>query len=81
MNVLDFRGNLDEIDEEGGEDPSIEVSGSQPSHIIYEREANIIINYDELEENLKELDDNDDVRKVSLACLVFTTPKDFRLAG
>ena len=60
---------MEEIDEEGGEDPSIEVSGSQPSHIIYEREANIVINYDDLEENLKELDDNDDARKAIADCV------------
>ena len=58
------RGNLDEIDEEASEDPSIEVSSSQPSHIIYEKEAKIIIDYSNLEEGLTELDDNDDVKKV-----------------
>lgn len=58
------RGNLDEIDEEATDDPSIEVSSSQPSHIIYEKEAKIIIEYSTLEEGLTELDDNDDVKKV-----------------
>lgn len=58
------RGNLDEIDDDASEDPSIEVSSSQPSHIIYEKEAKIIIDYSNLEEGLTELDDNDDVNKV-----------------
>ena len=58
------KGNLDEVDDDVGDDPSIDVSGSQPSHIIYEREAKIIIDYDGLEEQLQEFDDNDDVRKV-----------------
>ena len=61
------RGNLDEVDEDGagGEDPSIEVSGSQPSHLIYEREANIVIDYDDLEADLKEIDGPDELKKVS----------------
>merc|ERR1712117_1017115 len=58
------KGNLDDIDEGEGDDPSIEVSGSQPSHVIYEREANIKIDYGSLEERLTELEDNDDVKKV-----------------
>merc|ERR1712142_1187662 len=54
------------IDDDGGniDDPSIDVSNSQPSHIIYEKEAKIKINYSGLEEGLTELDDNDDVKKV-----------------
>jgi structural maintenance of chromosome 1 len=58
------KGNLDDIDEGEGDDPSIEVSASQPSHVIYERESKIIIDYEGLEERLTELEDNDDVRKV-----------------
>jgi structural maintenance of chromosome 1 len=57
-------GNLDDIDDDGGEDPSIEVSNSQPSQVIYEKESKIKIDYALLEEGLTELDDNDDVRKV-----------------
>ena len=34
------RGSLDDIDEDGG-DESMEMSASQPSHIIYEKEAAI----------------------------------------
>lgn len=55
-------GSLEEIDEENEE--SMEMSASQPSHVIYEKEAAIVINYSTLEEGLTELDDNEDVRKV-----------------
>merc|ERR1719242_592932 len=58
------KGNLDDIDDEQGEDPSIEVSNSQPSQLIYEKESNIKLDYSELEEGLTELEDNEDVRKV-----------------
>lgn len=58
------RGNLDDIDDDGGDDPSFDMSSSQPSHIIYEKEAAIDIDYSALEKDLTELDDNDDVRKV-----------------
>merc|ERR1711997_98535 len=56
------RGSLEEIDDEGG-DESMEMSTSQHSHIIYEKEAAIQIDYATLEEGLTELDDNDVVRK------------------
>lgn len=56
-------GSLDELDEQG-DDESMEMSSSQPSHIIYEKEAAIEIDYNTLEEGLTEIDDNDDVRKV-----------------
>ena len=39
-----YLGRLDDIDDEG-EDASIDVSGSQPSHIIYEKEEKIKIDY------------------------------------
>merc|ERR1712183_323045 len=58
------KGNLDDIDDEQGEDPIIEVSNSQPSQLIYEKESNIKLDYSELEEGLTELEDNEDVRKV-----------------
>ena len=57
-------GNLEELDNEDGDNESMEMSASQPSHIIYEKEAAIEIDYSALEEGLTELDDNDDVRKV-----------------
>jgi structural maintenance of chromosome 1 len=63
INVPMKKGKLDEIDDDG-DDPSIEVSNSQPSQIIYEKEANIIIDYSGLEEDLTTLEDADDVRKV-----------------
>merc|ERR1719150_2338901 len=56
------KGSLDELDE-GGDDESMDQS-TQPSHIIYEKEAAIEINYSSLEEGLTEVDDADDVRKV-----------------
>merc|ERR1719281_1916030 len=52
------------LDDEQGEDPSIEVSNSQPSQVIYEKESNIKLDYSELEEGLTELEDNEDVKKV-----------------
>ena len=36
----------------------------QPSHVIYEKEAKIKINYSGLDENLIDMSDNDDVKKV-----------------
>ena len=38
------KGRLDDIDDEG-DDASIEVSASQPSHVIYEKEEKIKIDY------------------------------------
>jgi len=40
------------LDDEQGEDPSIEVSNSQPSQLIYEKESNIKLDYSELEEGM-----------------------------
>ncbi|CAB4059541.1 SMC1 [Lepeophtheirus salmonis] len=59
INIPMTTGNLEDIDEEADDDPSIEVSNSQPSHLIYEKEANIIIDYDNLDDNLKELESGD----------------------
>merc|ERR1711962_577044 len=39
------KGRLDEIDDDVVEDPSIEMSSSQPSHVIYEKEERIKIDY------------------------------------
>merc|ERR1711971_1391250 len=47
-----------------GEDASIEMSSSQPSHIIYEREEKIKIDYSGLNASLQDLEEADDVRKV-----------------
>merc|ERR1719210_2266165 len=55
-------GSLEQIDDDG--DESTEMSASQPSHVIYEKEARIEIDYSSLEEGLTDLDDMDDVRKV-----------------
>merc|ERR1719402_580726 len=54
------KGKLDQIDDEV-DDASLEMSNSQPSHVIYEREAKIVINYSGLNDNLEDLED---VRKV-----------------
>lgn len=55
-------GTLDELEEDNEE--SMEMSASQPSHVIYEKEAAIEIDYSNLEEGLTEFEDNDDVRKM-----------------
>ena len=38
------------IDDDQTEDPSIEVSNSQPSQVIYDKESKIKLDYGELEE-------------------------------
>jgi len=63
INIPMKKGRLDQI-EDDGDDPSIEMSSSQPSHLIYEKEESIKINYNSLNESLKELEEGDDVRKV-----------------
>merc|ERR1719402_484422 len=63
INIPMKKGRLDQIEDEG-DDPSIEMSSSQPSHLIYEKEESIKINYNSLNESLKELEEGDDVRKV-----------------
>jgi hypothetical protein len=40
------------------------MSSSQPSHLIYEKEEKIKIDYTGLNDNLQDLDDGDDVKKV-----------------
>merc|ERR1719500_588538 len=57
------KGRLEDIDDDG-EDASIEMSSSQPSHIIYEREEKIKIDYSGLNASLQDLEEADDVRKV-----------------
>merc|ERR1719414_1290845 len=57
------KGRLDDIDDDG-EDASIEMSSSQPSHIIYEWEEKIKIDYSGLNGSLQDLEEADDVRKV-----------------
>ena len=57
------KGRLEDIDDDG-EDASIEMSSSQPSHIIYEREEKIKIDYSGLNVSLQDLEEADDVRKV-----------------
>ncbi len=58
-------GSLEEIDDDGAGEESMEMSASQPSHVIYEKEALIEIDYSTLEDTaLTEVEDNDDMRKV-----------------
>ena len=45
------KGRLEEIEDE--DDPSIDVSASQPSHVIYEKEEKIKIDYSSLNSSLK----------------------------
>ena len=47
---MPFLNQIILLDDEQGEDPSIEVSNSQPSQVIYEKESNIKLDYSELEE-------------------------------
>merc|ERR1719419_796435 len=63
INIPMRKGRLDDIDDDG-EDPSIEMSSSQPSHVIYEKEEKIKIDYTGLNPSLQDLDEADDVRKV-----------------
>ena len=46
------KGRLEEIDDDN-EDPSIEMSSSQPSHVIYEKEEKIKIDYSGLNMSLQ----------------------------
>merc|ERR1719431_2198307 len=57
------KGRLEDIDDDG-EDASIEMSSSQPSQLIYEREEKIKIDYSGLDASLQDLEETDDVRKV-----------------
>ena len=50
INIPMRRGRLEEIDDE--DDPSIDVSNSQSSHIIYEKEEKIKIDYTSLNSSL-----------------------------
>ena len=40
------------------------MSSSQPSHLIYEKEEKIKVDYTGLNDNLQDLEDGDDVKKV-----------------
>merc|ERR1719210_1300335 len=61
INIPMRRGRLEEIEDE--DDPSIDVSSSQSSHIIYEKEEKIKIDYSSLNSSLKECEE-DDVRRI-----------------
>merc|ERR1712059_46743 len=63
INVPMRKGRLDDIDDAEGEDASIEMSSSQPSHGIYEKEEKIKIDYSGLNNSLQDLE-TDDIKKV-----------------
>jgi hypothetical protein len=52
INIPMRKGRLEEIDDDN-EDPSIEMSSSQPSHVIYEKEEKIKIDYSGLNMSLQ----------------------------
>merc|ERR1740123_318187 len=63
INIPMRRGRLEEIDDE--DDPSIDVSNSQSSHIIYEKEEKIKIDYTSLNSSLTEgIEEAEDVRRI-----------------
>merc|ERR1719427_202942 len=56
------RGRLEDIDD-NDEDPSIDMSSNQSSHIIYEREEKIKADYGQLNPSLKDDVEAEDVRR------------------
>merc|ERR1719242_2964777 len=63
INIPMRRGRLEEIDDE--DDPSIDVTNSQSSHIIYEKEEKIKIDYTSLNSSLTEgIEEAEDVRRI-----------------
>merc|ERR1712156_675088 len=62
INIPMRKGRLEEIEDE--DDPSIDVSSSQPSHIIYEKEEKIKIDYSSLNSSLTEGIEENDVRRI-----------------
>merc|ERR1712141_365366 len=62
INIPMRRGRLEEIEDE--DDPSIDVSSSQSSHVIYEKEERIKIDYSALNSSLTEGIEETDVRRI-----------------
>merc|ERR1712241_1009727 len=63
INIPMRKGRLEEIEDEDA--PSIDVSASQPSHIIYEKEEKIKIDYTSLNSSLTEgIEEAEDVRRI-----------------
>lgn len=60
------RGNMEDIAQESSTVDTAETSetGSLSTQQMYDRESRIVIDYGQLPENLKELDDYDDVKKM-----------------
>ncbi|XP_054718962.1 structural maintenance of chromosomes protein 1A-like [Uloborus diversus] len=60
------KGSMDDIDHAASsqqDDVDLETSGNQSTQRIYEKEAKIVLDYSDLEEDLKELDTNDEIKK------------------
>merc|ERR1712073_213742 len=63
INIPMRKGRLEEIEDEDA--PSIDVSASQPSHIIYEKEEKIKIDYRSLNSSLTDgIEEAEDVRRI-----------------
>ncbi|XP_067011670.2 structural maintenance of chromosomes protein 1A [Anabrus simplex] len=61
------RGNMEDISQESGNADSSETTSettSMSTQQIYDRESRIVIDYTQLPDNLKELDDPDEVKKM-----------------
>ncbi|XP_076039544.1 structural maintenance of chromosomes 1 [Oratosquilla oratoria] len=58
------RGNMEDIDNEGDGGESLEYSSGLNTQLMYEKEARIVLDYSYLNEQQKDIDDADDVRKM-----------------
>ena len=61
-----IRGNMADIENEGGDGSAstLEYSSGMNSQVMYEKEARIRLDYTNISEHHKELDDVDDVKKL-----------------
>ena len=59
------RGNMEDIENEGRDasESTLEYSSGLNTQVMYEKESRIILDYSTLNENHKDLDDNDDIKK------------------
>jgi len=57
------RGSMGDIENEGGE-ANLEYSSGMDTQVMFEREASIVLDYSQLSEQLTELDEAEDVRKM-----------------
>jgi len=58
------RGNMADIENEGSESNDLEYSSGMDTQVMFQREASIRLDYSQLSDQLTELDDTDDVRKM-----------------